>query len=1049
MAASSEYRFGLFVRDSAANWSPAAAGAQDTTRIPDMTPPAPLAALTATALTRDSINLLWDTTGKSSDAFQTLIRYKMTLSPTPDYPNDTGSGTLLNLFPLTNTTFKQGGLTEKRYFWYSAWIKDSSGNFSTVRQDSAFTPDQTPPANVSGLTALALGSTSVRLAWTPSASLDMDSVMVRYQTGSYPSSDASGTKWRTRPGSLTADTVTSLVEKTQYYFSLFVRDSAGNWSAAAAGARDSALTPALNTPPVITAAAADTATEDIQFRFVAIATDDQGSPVITFQNLPSWLRQSGDTVTGTPLEGVGDTAFTMTASDGYLSASQTVNLTVLAVNDPPLFTVVPESTVNEHATYSQLLTATDPEQAALTFNLTISPGGMAVSASGRISWTPASTQLGLAAVTVLVSDPAGARDTLRFTVTVRNINDPPAFSRRADTITIAQGTPWSYSFAAADPDAGDLLVYSFAGNPPDSLQSNADSLIIRWMPANADVGAYSFQVQVADQAGLGDTLFILLNVANLNDPPEAFITSVRCFFGAAQVSFRGQDIDAGDTGLDYTLLFSRGDSLLRFTTSTPGTQELYPLATGTYPVQLIVSDRNGVLSLADTASDTVRISPATGSPDNSPVLRADQWYLVSYPVKTMPNNYRSDSTANLYFWDMAKPKTELLYYQPSGIIDSLILGRGYWFRSGGQSIQLSLPASTSFTREAKISPHRTVLNPGWNMAGNPYPFAIDAQQASLAGQALAQLPVAYEDSGYNDAGLLLPWKGYWIFNPSAGPETLSLNPVASFSASPPLAKTLHAVYRNDADWSVEITARSGRTLDRGNFLGINPGASDGLDGMDQREPPLPLTGFSLRFYQPNWDTRYSAFKSDIRQHNQGTNIWYYSVLGQRDGAVRMEFAGVDQIPAKYSVFSGTAGNLVDLRKQGAWAAVVKKGEEQYFMFVVTDDRDFIQKLYLSFRLEQNNPNPFNPVTRIDYVVPFQWTKNGRPLADRIPVSLEIYNVRGQIVRTLVRDMVRPGNRFTAIWNGRNTSGEMSSSGIYFYRLRAGTFLKTRTMVLVK
>jgi hypothetical protein len=89
-------------------------------------------------------------------------------------------------------------------------------------------------------------------------------------------------------------------------------------------------------------------------------------------------------------------------------------------------------------------------------------------------------------------------------------------------------------------------------------------------------------------------------------------------------------------------------------------------------------------------------------------------------------------------------------------------------------------------------------------------------------------------------------------------------------------------------------------------------------------------------------------------------------------------------------------------------------------------------------LEQNHPNPFNPVTSIGYSVP----------ADIATLELGVYNVSGRLVRTLASGACEPG-RHVAVWDGRNERGERVASGIYFVRLSAGTVTESRKMVLLK
>jgi hypothetical protein len=88
-------------------------------------------------------------------------------------------------------------------------------------------------------------------------------------------------------------------------------------------------------------------------------------------------------------------------------------------------------------------------------------------------------------------------------------------------------------------------------------------------------------------------------------------------------------------------------------------------------------------------------------------------------------------------------------------------------------------------------------------------------------------------------------------------------------------------------------------------------------------------------------------------------------------------------------------------------------------------------------LAQNYPNPFNPTTTISYSI-----------ADPSYVQLRVYNVRGQLVKTLVDEDQVP-NVYRRIWDGRNSSGDSVASGIYFYRLIVGDFAATKKMVLIR
>lgn len=95
-----------------------------------------------------------------------------------------------------------------------------------------------------------------------------------------------------------------------------------------------------------------------------------------------------------------------------------------------------------------------------------------------------------------------------------------------------------------------------------------------------------------------------------------------------------------------------------------------------------------------------------------------------------------------------------------------------------------------------------------------------------------------------------------------------------------------------------------------------------------------------------------------------------------------------------------------------------------------------------FKLSQNAPNPFNPETRISYVI--TGANGGR--ADR--TRLDVFNILGQHVITLVDREESPG-QYEVTWDGRDAAGRSVASGLYFYRLTRGDQDETRKMMLLK
>ncbi|HUU26956.1 MAG TPA: T9SS type A sorting domain-containing protein [archaeon] len=93
----------------------------------------------------------------------------------------------------------------------------------------------------------------------------------------------------------------------------------------------------------------------------------------------------------------------------------------------------------------------------------------------------------------------------------------------------------------------------------------------------------------------------------------------------------------------------------------------------------------------------------------------------------------------------------------------------------------------------------------------------------------------------------------------------------------------------------------------------------------------------------------------------------------------------------------------------------------------------------TFSLYQNSPNPLNPSTTITYAIP-----EGAGVETR----LEVYNLRGALVRVLVDEVKEPGV-YHVFWDGTDSRGQDVPSGVYFYRLRAGDQTRVRKMIVLR
>jgi PKD repeat protein len=162
---------------------------------------------------------------------------------------------------------------------------------------------------------------------------------------------------------------------------------------------------------------------------------------------------------------------------------------------------------------------------------------------------------------------------------------------------------------------------------------------------------------------------------------------------------------------------------------------------------------------------------------------------------------------------------------------------------------------------------------------------------------------------------------------------------------------------------------------------------------------------------------------------------WISADGVESGRLRVSLAGASQPVSD--------GSLITVSFEGEGLEdAISKVDIADVMLNGGGLRATIENLPKSFALMQNYPNPFNPETWIPY-----------RLSKPADVSIIIYSMNGQMVRRLDLGSKMPGHYMdrskAAYWDGRNESGELVSSGIYFYQLQAGHDASVRKMIIVK
>ncbi len=396
-----------------------------------------------------------------------------------------------------------------------------------------------------------------------------------------------------------------------------------------------------NVPPDITSQPVLFAGSGLPYSYQVTAEDiDQDLPIsFALEEGPDWLEIS-DTglVSGTPPIGsegsvVRVTVLAIDARQG--TGSQTYDLTIQTGNNPPVITSTPDTTVLEDATYSYTVTFSDEDvDDTHSISAPVLPGWLRLEADAFVlTGTPDNADVGRHEVVVRVTDQLGAFAEQQFFIEVINTNDPPVIVSEPPK-EAREDALFQFVFEAEDVDAGDILTFSLPV-APNWLVISESTGELTGTPVNDDVGIDTVRVRVSDSAGASDSLQFLLEVVNVNDPPEFVSSPKTTAFPGVRYAYKvvAIDIDPDDEptvslGFGPTWLsFLRQDSLL---TGIPPLS----LKGDSVKVQLLATDRQGaeteqlfMLTISEIADTTAPAAPMAVSAEPSAWSNADSVLL--------------------------------------------------------------------------------------------------------------------------------------------------------------------------------------------------------------------------------------------------------------------------------------------------------------------------------------------------------------------------------------------------------------------------------------
>lgn len=203
------------------------------------------------------------------------------------------------------------------------------------------------------------------------------------------------------------------------------------------------------------------------------------------------------------------------------------------------------------------------------------------------------------------------------------------------------------------------------------------------------------------------------------------------------------------------------------------------------------------------------------------------------------------------------------------------------------------------------------------------------------------------------------------------------------------------------------------------FVDSIPGGRAKISGFVYHYREMPWEGASVYLY--GYDLNNVVFRKDTTFTNSLGNYEFFNVL----------------MGLKYCVFIDITGGM-DSTNSYCFDSLVTDTANNNFMAPSVDvEEESKEAVPEHFALFQNYPNPFNPYTLIRFALP-----------EDCEVKLEIYNILGQKVKTLVDGFFTKGIQ-EVVWDGKNQKEKEVASGIYFYRIKTKKYTEIKKMVLLR
>jgi hypothetical protein len=357
-------------------------------------------------------------------------------------------------------------------------------------------------------------------------------------------------------------------------------------------------------------------------------------------------------------------------------------------------------------------------------------------------------------------------------------------------------------------------------------------------------------------------------------------------------------------------------------------------------------------------------------------------------------------------------------------------GNGFWIISKNE-ISISKTVGTVPLTDTSYS---ILMHNGWNIISNPFQNSVDWDSV-ISANSLSSNSIIYSwnGTGWPTPSTFAPYEGYYFYNQqnlqylkipyNPGVIGKSLSKAAAFN-------------EYDTTASLRLSAEEGGKEKSYVIISIDSTSSNDYDNHDILAPPGDFEDVGMALYNEKLSIAYKNLLKESRPMTGNGQAFVININDKLKEPLTLKSEGVNN-------FKNSEVYLVDINNAKLYnlkennSIIINPALRSEYQ-VLIGNADFIKTeqaelLPADYKLFQNYPNPFNPVTTIEYSVP-----------KTSYVTLKVYDILGKEVAVLVN-----GPQTAGYYRVQFPSKGSYASGVYFCRMKAGSFVQTKKLLLLK